>query len=277
LNSRFLHLFDHDVRIDFDDPSIDPLIVSCYSAFLVQQHPQNVSLTIDVLKCSPEPGWTVDDTDTSVYCDNVADLVYFIEKYLTVGLQKIRTGLYFVHAAAVSSNNACTLLVGESGVGKSTLCWNLCNEGFTYMSDELAPVDPATLEVEPYPHALCLKSASNAAYRLPAATLDTAVTLHVPVEALPLPVASKPTRIRNIIFLTHGDGGASPAAEDISRSEAAARLYANSLNQLAHEHDGLAAAARVVSAANCFHMERGTATRMLQAVRELIGSPGPQR
>ncbi len=265
------------MRIDFDDLSIEPLIVGCYSAFLVVRAPHHVSLTIEVLKCTPEPGWTVDDRESSVYCDNVADLVYFIEKYLTVGLQRVRTGLYFVHAAAVSSSSACTLLVGESGIGKSTLCWNLCNEGFTYMSDELAPVDPVTLEVEPYPHALCLKSASNAAYPLPAGTLDTGVTLHVPVEALPLPVASKPTRIRNIIFLTHGDGGASPAAEDISRSEAAARLYANSLNQLAHEHDGLAAAARVVSAANCFHMERGTATRMLQAVRELIGSPGPQR
>jgi hypothetical protein len=230
-----------------------------------------------VRKSDREPGWTVDDGDTFVYCDNVADLVYFTEKHLTVGLQKIRTGLYFVHAAAVSSNNACTLLVGESGVGKSTLCWNLCNEGFTYMSDELAPVDPATLEVEPYPHALCLKSASNAAYSLPAATLDTSVTLHIPVEALPLPVANKPTRIGNIIFLTHGNDRDNPAVEEISRSEAAARLYANSLNQLAHEHDGLTAAHRVVSAANCFHMERGNAASMLQAVRELIGAPGTLR
>lgn len=277
MNSRFLHLFDHDVRIDFDDPSVEPLIVSCYSAFLVRRAPETVSLTITVLKCVPESGWTVDDSDTSVYCNNVADLVYCTEKYLTVGLQKIRTGLYFVHAAAVSSNNACTLLVGESGVGKSTLCWNLCNEGFTYMSDELAPVDPAALKVEPYPHALCLKSASNSAYPLPAATLDTSVTLHIPVEALPLPVASKPTRIGNIIFLTHGDSGDNPAVEDISRSEAAARLYANSLNQLAHEHDGLTAAARVVSAANCFHMERGTVASMLLAVRELIGAPGRLR
>lgn len=277
MNSRYLHLFDHDVRIDFDDPSVEVLLVACYSAFLVREMPKSVSLTLSVCKCEPEPGWTVDDSDASVYCGDVTDLVYFIEKVLTVGLQKIRTDLYFVHAAAVSQGDACTLLVGESGVGKSTLCWNLCNEGFTYMSDELAPVDPATLNVEPYPHALCLKSASNAAYPLPAATLDTSVTLHVPIEALPLPVARRPTRIRNIIFLTHGDGGDNPAVADISRSEAAARLYANSLNQLAHDHDGLAAAARVVSAANCFHLQRGAVPAMLRAVKRLVGKPDLSR
>jgi hypothetical protein len=106
---------------------------------------------------------------------------------------------------------------------------------------------------------------------LPTATLDTTVTLHVPVEALPLPIASEPARIRNIIFLTHGDGGDSPDAKAISRSEAAARLYANSLNQLAHAHDGLAAAARVVSAANCFHMS-GTCGDAAGG-QELIGGP----
>jgi hypothetical protein len=273
LNTVSLKLFGKTVRIDFDNRYVAPLLRTCYSAFRIERLDEPAALTLTVHKDDGNGLWTVDCDGSAVSCDNVADLVYFIEKGMTVALQTQRPDLYFVHAAAVGLADGCTLIVGESGAGKSTLCWNLCNDGFTYLSDELAPVDPQTLTVEPYPHALCLKSRSHAAFSFPVSTLDTAATLHVPVEALPLPVATRPSPIRNIVFLTHGDGKAAPVFEDISRSEAAARLYANSLNQLAHDKDGLAAAARVASEANCFHMERGTAESMCQAVKTLATRP----
>ena len=271
MNSIFLKVFELVVRIDFEDRSVEPLIMACYSAFLHPRSSDGVSLMLTVRKVG-EAGWTVSDGESTVHCNDIADIVYFIEKTMTIGLQRLRNDLYFVHAAAIGHDEQCTVLVGESGVGKSTLCWNLCNAGFIYLSDELAPVDPESMAVVPYPHAICLKSDSKGSHPLPRQTIRTSVTMHVPVDALPLPFARRPAKISNIIFLTHGSGEDQPVVEDISRSEAAARLYANSLNQLAHEHDGLAAAARLVSSANCFHIERSSVPNMRRAVSEIIVS-----
>ena len=48
-------------------------------------------------------------------------------------------------------------VLGKTGAGKSTTAWGLLHHGFSYLSDELAPIDLETLEVLPYRHALCLK------------------------------------------------------------------------------------------------------------------------
>ena len=273
MKSIFLQIFGQIVRVDYDDQFVETLISACYSAFVPASGiGQTPALTLIVRKSETGNHWTVDARDSSNRCDDVAELVYVIEKSMTIALQELRSELYFVHAAAIALDNSCTLIVGESGAGKSTLCWNLCNTGFVYMSDELAPVHPETLEVEPYPHAICLKRDTLGSFPLPRQTFTTAATMHVPVHLLPLPVARNPTKIGSIIFLTQGDDDNPPEIEDISKSEAAARLYANSLNQLAHEHEGLAAASRLVSSANCFRIERAGIREMREAVAELIRS-----
>ena len=58
--------------------------------------------------------------------------------------------------------------------------------------------------------------------------------------------------------------------QEISRSEATAHLYAKRLNQLTHERDGLAAASRIVAAANCFSMSRMEPVAMRKAAAIFI-------
>jgi hypothetical protein len=171
--------------------------------------------------------------------------VYFLEKALTIELQKIRRDLLFVHAAAISFHGRCTIVAGESGAGKSTLCWGLCNEGGAYMSDELAPVDLTSMEVEPYPHAICLKHIAEGGYAAPPLALDTERTMHIPVEAIPGAIEMRTRMVQNVVFLVNDDQLTETNAIEIGAPEAAMRLYVNSLNQLAHEKDGLAAVSRI--------------------------------
>ena len=200
----------------------------------------------------------------------LGDLLYLLEKDVTVELQKLRRDLYFLHAAALATRDAALLVVGRSGAGKSTLAWALSHHGFRYLSDELAPIDLDRLEVHAYPHALCLKAAPPEPYALPPSTLATAWTLHVPASELPGGVG-EPARLAAIFFL-ESDWSAprEPALRPISAAEAGARLLANALNPLAHVADGLDPAIAIAQRVRRFELRSGSLERTCALVASTL-------
>jgi hypothetical protein len=106
-------------------------------------------------------------TGSELHAANDGEFLFLLEKDLTIELQKLRRELYFIHAAALTIDGKACLLLAPSGHGKSTTCWGLLHHGFGYLSDELAPLDLGTLEIQPYAHALCLKDEPPACYPLP--------------------------------------------------------------------------------------------------------------
>ena len=143
------------------------------------------------------------------------------------------------------------------------------HEGFHYLSGELALVDLQTLMVQPYPHALCLKSEPPAPYHLPAATLRTGATLHVPVAALPAATCNRPVPLGAIFFLYRDKPGGT-TLQRIDAGEAAMRLYANALNNLAHGGQGLDVAIRLTSRLPCFRLQLGELTQVGGLLRSAL-------
>lgn len=86
-------------------------------------------------------------------------LVYALFHHSLAGLDRY---LLF-HAAVLSRQGQALLLAAPSGAGKSTLAAALSASGWTYLSDELALVDPATLCVTPFALPLGLKDKSMTA------------------------------------------------------------------------------------------------------------------
>jgi hypothetical protein len=179
-------------------------------------------------------------------------LLFLFEKDVTMALQRVRSDLYFVHAAVLDWAGYAVMLVGASGAGKSTTTWALLHHGFRYCSDELGPVDLQTLEVYPYPHALCLKEVPPAAYPLPAQTLYTPSTLHIPTVALPSAPCTDPRRLAAIFFTQYCPEAAAPMVRPLRPAEAAVRLFAHALNPLAHAEEGLDGAIALVTCCRCF-------------------------
>jgi len=130
------------------------------------------------------------------------------------------------------------VLAAPPGTGKSTLTVALLERGFTYLSDELAPIDIHGWSVYPYAHAVNLKSTPPQPLRLPPGTVAIGRRFHVPTCRLPAVAGEEPLPLVALIF---PERSSEPAARcrRIRPSLAAVHLLANALNALAHPNDGL--------------------------------------
>lgn len=68
--------------------------------------------------------------------------------------------LLVLHAGAVAVGKSSLLFTAPSGGGKSTLVTYLAHHGYDYLSDDMTPINAATLEAEPAPTCMSIKSGS---------------------------------------------------------------------------------------------------------------------
>jgi hypothetical protein len=176
------------------------------------------------------------------------------EKDMIIETQKLRPDLYFVHAAVLELNGHALALVAPSGYGKSTTAWGLLHHGFTYLSDELAPVHVTAMQVHPFPHALCLKTVPPNDYPIPKETIFTARTAHVPTQFLPCQPTMESITLEAIYFVRFVAEISEPVLKTMGKGEAAARLFTNALNPLAHSGEGLDGAIEIASRTRCFEL-----------------------
>jgi hypothetical protein len=185
--------------------------------------------------------------------DDGAFLALF-DAEIAIELQKLRHDLYFVHAAVLTTGEAALMLAAEPGGGKSTLCWALAHHGFGYLSDEFAPIELETLKIHRFTRALTLKTKVPAPYSISPHAHRTTRGWHVAAEDVPGGVGRDRTRLAAIFFVQYDAQAREPVVRPISAAESTARLYANTLNALAHPADGLDAAIRITTAASSFDL-----------------------
>jgi len=164
------------------------------------------------------------------------------------------------------------LLAAESGTGKSTTTWALLHHQFSYMSDELSPVDLDSMQVWPYPHALCLKEPPPKPYPLPAVTIDLGRTLHVPTRALPSATLSSARPLGGLFLLARCPELREPEMRAIGPAEASARLYVTALNPLAHPNHGLDAVVRITQHVPCFAVSAAELSATCALIRSTVKS-----
>jgi hypothetical protein len=201
------------------------------------------------------------------------EFLYLFDKDLTIELQRRRADLYFIHAAVVSRGQTAFVFTAPSGAGKSTLTWALVTQGFRYLSDELAPIDLGSMCVHPYPHAIHLKRPPPSPYALPAGAIETPFGWYVPGAGLPREPLPDPLRIGAICFIDRS--GALPSRPTpVTSASAAARLFANALNPLAHANDGLDAAVAIARAIPCFDLDTSSLPQACAGVEQLAKAAG---
>jgi hypothetical protein len=199
------------------------------------------------------------------------ELLAMLDELIVVHLQQRRPDLFFVHSAVLELGGRAVLLVAPSGTGKSTTTWALSHHGFRYVTDELAPIDMASLSVHAFPRALHLKAEPPADYPMATAAMRVGTGIRVAPDDLPDGSCREPLPLGMIVFLHRMAGVNTSAIWPVSVAEAAAHLVANALNPLAHSNSGLDAAVAVARDASCFSLrigDLGSACRLLRATME---------
>jgi hypothetical protein len=241
------------VRVQCEDPDARDLLAANYGC--MQGGLGTVSLDYAVSRPKRSSAFLISRAGQKpLRASDGGEFLFVFEKDLTIQLQQLRPDLYFIHSAVLEFAGRAIMLVAASGSGKSMTTWALLHHGFRYLSDELGPVDLETLQVYPYPHALCLKEKPPGSYPLPQKTLYMPHSLHVPTTEFPSGVSKGPVRLAALFFLRYQPRSSGPVLRSLSGAEAGARLFAQALNPLAHAGDGLDGAIAIATKCVCFEL-----------------------
>jgi hypothetical protein len=251
-----LSIFGCLVSVQVDTKSVANLLLDIYGAFKVEKPIDRPVMQYDIRRCSGSTSAFSVYRDKSLVgtSETLGFLLYIFEKDLTIALQEVRSDLYFLHAAVLEWEGKGVIIIAPSGTGKSTTAWALLNNGFRYLSDELAPIGLTEGVVYGYPRALGLKQ-KPPKYSLPDRLVETENSLHLPVSAFVADAILGPLPISALFIL--GDHGLAndSIVESASTSSAAQHIYANSLNALSHENIGLEGAVLLATHTPCFFVE----------------------
>ncbi|MGH2699633.1 MAG: hypothetical protein ACRDJL_10635 [Actinomycetota bacterium] len=180
-----------------------------------------------------------------------------------------------VHAAAASWEEDGVLMPAPMDSGKSTLVAGLTAAGFSYLSDEAAPLDPATGRLHPYPKPIWLERGSVEALPglLNALSSKWGRRLgdryHVrPEELSPVSTGSQ-CRVGYVIVPSY-EAGSPTSLEPMSRAQGLLSLTQSCFNFGRFGKTGLALLSDVVTGARCYRLRMGDLESAVRAVADLV-------
>jgi len=263
-----LNVLGRHVRISCADPSARALMTAAYGSMQGAAGAADLDYTVRRAGVAWD-GFVIERPGAApIEAPDDGMLMALFDADLAIEIQRLRPDLYVVHAAVLAYGGAAVMLVARSGGGKSTLSWALVHHGLGYLSDELAPIELASLDILPFPRALTVKRAPPSSHPMTARAIRTTRGFHVPAAALPCETVAGPTPLAAIFFLHFSPETQQPSVRRMTPAEGAARLYANTLNPLAHAGEGLDGAVWIARARPCFELmtaELGPSSELLLA------------
>jgi hypothetical protein len=170
----------------------------------------------------------------------------------------------FLHAGAVAGQEQRVIIPAEPEAGKSTLVASLLREGFRYLSDELAPIDPVTSGVYPFHKHIAVANAGldHIAGGAPALPYDYPdLSRELPDRHMrPADLGSSEAEagpVDLIVFLTPDREGP-PTLRPMSSAETVARLLDHTLNAELYGDRAMKMIARVARSAESFELIGGS-------------------
>ncbi len=264
-----LVLLDRPFAIDCPDPGTRDLFRRLYS-LAVTEDPASDAIAITVRE-KTSGGFVVESPEGATQVEGGADLrglVWAVGTNIVQLLQRARSELLFLHGAAVAREERALVLLAQSGGGKSTTTWGLLHHGFDLMSDELAPIDGEGAVI-PFPRALHLKRRPPH-YPLPEDVLVEDPPFHLPLEVVSTVGVSQAVRPALLGFLEHRDASAQPEITPVGPAEATARIYASSLNALAHDGKGVDACLALARVCPAYRIVTGELRSSCTELRSLF-------
>lgn len=176
-----------------------------------------------------------------------------------------------VHGAVASKGGEAVLMCAPPDAGKTTLVAGLTLAGFSFLTDEVALIDPATGWVHPFPRPLMIDPASMDVLVGLRATLPVAyesfrnIRHHVAPDDLRPDALGEPCAIRHIVLPAYRPQGGPTTIVPLGRADAMEVLARQAFNFDLVGRRGFDILAAVVRAADCY-------TLSITDLDEAIGS-----
>ena len=185
------------------------------------------------------------------------------------------TDTYLVlHAGAVARGGRGLILPAPPDSGKTTLTAALTLDGFDYLSDEAALIEPDTGLLHPFPRALWMEAPSLDAVGIRSEVVDPDAERRAQYHVVPAQLrgdaVGAPCRVRFVIFPSYRPGS-TVALKPMSRAEAVVVLAENSFNLARFGADGVRLVADVVRGAECYRLSMGDLDEAVRCLRATVG------
>jgi hypothetical protein len=211
-----------------------------------------------------------DGATLAVHDDPGRIIDHLVRQVSSASLANAPSECLLVHAGVCASpSGGAVLLTGESGSGKTTIVAALVQEGYAYLSDEAAVLEPGSLLVHPWPRPFDFKPGAEAMDRFRDLLGEYGgLTCHVPADRVRKGAVGSRAPVRVIIEYRYQPD--SPTrAQSLSRAEAVAVL-GSATPALRHQRDaGLQLLARIASGASGYRLRSGSLDEAVRAVRTL--------
>ena len=186
---------------------------------------------------------------TTYEFDNVESATTALFHRTLQALMRAKSELLWLHAGAAARKAKAWLFLGPSRSGKSTLVTELARNGWYFLSDEVAPIDPNNRTVMPFPLLPLVRKPSPTAiqqsrfgkFRKDTFPLDSVV------------VADKAVTISGFILPTYHPG-AHAQISPCSPATAVVKMLNNSLNLKPYTAEQVGQVCELVAQTPCYDL-----------------------
>ena len=146
---HYISFANQEVAVRSEEPAvIQPFLLSFRG--LLKKQPTDLLATLSVVK--EHEGYRVDGANMFEGDSETAKGVLQCLKFEVIHrFVEVHPELLWLHAGAAALEERAVLLCGSWGSGKSTMVGHLCRKGWTYLSDDIVPVDRERDSLVPFP------------------------------------------------------------------------------------------------------------------------------
>jgi hypothetical protein len=200
----------------------------------------------------------------------LSDVVRWARYQAIEHLIQARPDLVWLHGAAAGRRGRAALMPGRRGRGKSTLVTRLCRRGWSFLTDDIVPIDPDAFRILPFPQLPAIRP--DPGRDLPESWLRQVEKDEVPVdervEPDPLPVG--------VLVLPEAVRSGETTLEACSSAEAVRELAPGCWNFAEHGARAVEVLARLVTGRPSFRIRFRDADRAADLVTEWADAAWPR-
>ncbi len=234
---HYISFANQEVAVLSDDPELVAPFLFSFKELLVDE-PAELLATLTVVKDGE--GYRVDgarlfegerETPHGVLqCLKFEVIHRFVE---------VHPELLWMHAGAAAKGEQAVVLCGAWGSGKSTLVGHLCKKGWTYLSDDIVPINMADSGLISFPLTPMMRSHSQSETGVHLSPTEISSLSKLVVDLEKSAYATGAKQIASIVFPQYDPEARHMALSPIAPATATLELLRNCLNLKFHQEEAV--------------------------------------